>query len=452
MIDWRAFFSLLMAAGILALALPAPAHAGMATASITGFVKNPTKIGGNYIRQSNVLMTLEDAVIRAETTYVSTALGKSVLGPVVLEVLPVVAGPAIARACFNPIGAALCAGGAMAAYYELSRLYLEDDEWLKEQDEFGPCYQTRHFQTSDPWFGCTSSISSAVSTWVNTANASGYMDDGTGNSGYRDDYSFETVTVPTSIALNSTANASVKRTLERTSITTGIVTVSSNTIQVLVFHAPDNITITRVPATESDMLTHANNYPITPEVLNEYEGSIPVSNVKPGKGAATLGDPYSPDDTPNEGEWVQDRVVTQPDPATPDDTDLIPTTETVPVDNPNTPEVEGPVDGSDPDAGSPDGPAPPDEGLCEEYPEISACQVLGTAPGDEVPREDVELEYAAEGFGLPSGCPPDVPLYKGSVFSFGPLCEKAPVIRPVVVALAGFVALGICVAALRGAA
>mgnify|MGYP001076138991 CR=1 FL=1 len=97
-------------------------------------------------------------------------------------------------------------------------------------------------------------------------------------------------------------------------------------------------------------------------------------------------------------------------------------------------------------AGEPGGPGAetptnPDPALCEAFPDILACQKLGALEAEELPDQAVPLAITPEeGFGSSAGsCPADKPLTVLGVsmaFKWGPVCDFANGIRPVVVAVA----------------
>lgn len=436
-----------------------PAHAGTATASITGFVKNPTKIGGNYIRQDNILITLEAQMAKAESTYVSTALGKSLAGQAALHIVPAVAGPAIMRACFAaPL---LCAGAGVAGYVALSNIRLDDDEWTTDDEEFGMCLHAM-YPDSDPqtdYMPCSKTAIQALTSWVNTANATNYLDSNP-NSNPRWNRTFTTGTACTPSSQRSTCNTSTVtwtqvHTLEESDGMGGVrvtVTETSGQTSVPIRRETDEVHLYPRPATQNEMVAHANNNPVTQEVLNEVQVPIPVDRVEMQDSVATLGDTYSPDDSPNEGPWAQDRVRASPNPNTPDDTDLTTTTETVPVDNPNTPDQEGPIDGNDPDPDPPTDPGteePPPFDLCKEHPNIVACQDFGEVPNDEVPTSTYDMAWNAEPLGLPATCPAPISMGAHGQFEFTEICDAAVAVSPLIVALGAISAAGIMLAAIR---
>lgn len=85
-------------------------------------------------------------------------------------------------------------------------------------------------------------------------------------------------------------------------------------------------------------------------------------------------------------------------------------------------------------------PTTPDPALCEAFPDILACQHLGGIEAEEVPDKAVLLDITPEeGFGGAGACPADKPLTVLGVsmaFKWGPICDFANGIRPVVVAVA----------------
>jgi hypothetical protein len=83
------------------------------------------------------------------------------------------------------------------------------------------------------------------------------------------------------------------------------------------------------------------------------------------------------------------------------------------------------------------------------YPDILACQKLGTVPDDQVPKKSVNITYSPESVDLPSGCPDDIDMGDGHKFSFAATCGDVSKARPLVLALASFAALVLVVAVIR---
>lgn len=79
---------------------------------------------------------------------------------------------------------------------------------------------------------------------------------------------------------------------------------------------------------------------------------------------------------------------------------------------------------------------------CEVNPDTLGCTELGEIPKDEIPKTTKNVTYTEEDVGLGSGaCPPGVNLGPGRVLSFGPICEKLLLARPMILAMAAFTAL-----------
>lgn len=88
-------------------------------------------------------------------------------------------------------------------------------------------------------------------------------------------------------------------------------------------------------------------------------------------------------------------------------------------------------------------------GLCAEYPDILACQTLDDVDGDEVRREEMAVAWQiAPGFARPGRCPADKKLSvmgKPVTITWGPICQLAEGVRPIVLAFAALTAVAIIV-------
>lgn len=209
-----------------------------------------------------------------------------------------------------------------------------------------------------------------------------------------------------------------------------------------------------LPADLADLQTFVDADPLPDSALNDWPEPLPIPVnapvVKPS--VVSLGDPYAGPD-PSTG-WRQDYAQVDPKPAPAPWYDVNVTTGTGVVDNPDTTNVEGPktVDTVDPttnDQTKPQTTETKDPGLCDMYPGILACQKLGDAPNDQVPKKTVNVEYSPESVDLPVGCPADVPLTHGQVLSYASSCQAASSARPFVLALASISALLMVVAVVR---
>lgn len=433
-------------AGVLGLGLT-PAHAGTTAASITGFVPNPfgpNGPGGRYVRTGSWQDVFGKAMATAE--YTAPAAGTIVTGTATM-VAAEGAGAAVARFCLaSPL---VCAGGAAAAWFIASRIRQEDGHYVVDEDGYGACYQVQTPGTSTYTGTCFATIASAASSWTNTANAIGYLDAQLPYGGSRE-VSFTIATVPASIGVNSGGTATADRTTVTTTCdSSGVCTTDTkhDTASFTIRRFPDQSTIITRTATEPDMIDHGNRYPPPSGVLNQAmpPDGVPVENPQYKRGTAPLGQPYPGDATPNEGPWKQDYVTTTGDPSNPP-LGLEWGTGTRDADNPNTEEDEDPpTDPDDPGVG--EQPEYPD--LCEEHPTISACQELGEAPTDEVPKSTFNMVFQAEPLGLPAGCPSPIPVL-GYSLSFETACTISTWMAPLVTALGAMVAAMICIAAIRG--
>ena len=87
-------------------------------------------------------------------------------------------------------------------------------------------------------------------------------------------------------------------------------------------------------------------------------------------------------------------------------------------------------------------------GLCDQYPDIVACQQLGDPPSDDVPSRVEAVQYVPESIGGSSGCPAPIPMGDHQL-TFTELCDNLTSIRPLVIALGFFIAAMVIVNALR---
>jgi len=424
------------------------AQAAVVEGSITGFVPNPfPATGGAYTRVGS----WQWAFGRSVAQYEASALGRTVVGEAVITAAPT-AGRALAGACLsNPLGIVACTAVAGAAWFALSRIHWDSDKWNIDEDEYGACYTTHGPINGGAFLPCSISPSGAVASWVNTANANNYGDGHFTDSDGEATYS--TLTTPSPFAVNGTGTAHVQRHYVVTYHNSNPSTVQNFDETITVYRQVDQMSTYTRPATAGDMNNHGDAHSPPPDVvMNDWSGPVPTLSPDFSKGVGTAGDPYPGDDSPNEGPWKQDRVTTVGKPETTNPMDLETGTDTVNVDNPNTPGNEGDGDPSDPDTpGDDDQPQAEQLDLCKEHPEISACQPLGNAPDDQVPKQTIDVTYSPEDIGLPSTCPAPIPMGSHGMLSFEPACDAAVKIKPLVVALGAFVALLIMNAAIRRA-
>lgn len=76
--------------------------------------------------------------------------------------------------------------------------------------------------------------------------------------------------------------------------------------------------------------------------------------------------------------------------------------------------------------------------VCEEFPNISACQELGDAEEFDLPEEDRDLEWEKE-MSAAGSCPAPIPLtIRGNTytFSYEPACIGANYLRPIIIGIA----------------
>jgi hypothetical protein len=326
----------------------------------------------------------------------------------------------VAAACFSsPVGVAACAGAGMAAWWAAGKIRDIGNGWETEESFFGQIY----------WLGDSTGL-----TREDVMN----------------DYTPEWCAANNrfhcywQIPTNQTQQACWAQAWTECQVVIKY-SINSNDLTpdygvTYTIRVDEGETVRWVPARQADFDAHADEHPIPAAAANESPVPVPVESPAYVPQTVPVADPI-PGSTPEDG-WEQDvvKVKTNPSPE-PQDVEATPATDK--ADNPDTPEDEGenPITEETPDD------------PCAINPNTLMCEELGEPPEDEVPRSDLSVEYSAEDLGLPSGCPPDVPMgLNGATFTFGPICEKAPLIRAVVVALSAFTALGICAAALRGAA
>lgn len=447
MTKYLAFILALLA--VVLTTSPAPVYAFSGSMTINGFVPGNGGAGpGGTQMPSGEARVMNGAI---KTGVIVQAAGRQIAAEATMMIAKTAA-RRVAMGCFMVPD--ICNDAAQLAWVGLSRLMLNDegDGWVKEQDQYGPCYTHRLGKDGNGNLDrCRSSAQEAVNAHIS------FLNTGINNQWEEANYTNSRVWTGNvrnmcTPALNSSCSPWFQYVTTRCPKSGGDCYDVTGEDQETISRLADQLTIVEVPAVESDFATHGTVHDEMPdEVAQKSPVPLEVESPKLVPIAEPIGEPYPGDDTPEKGPWKQDRLVYKDNPLTSNPTDVEAVPETVPVDNPTTPDID---EGPDTPPEDPDTPPEQEEqpSLCEEHPDISACAELGEIDDEDVPREDVSLEYESEDFGLPSGCPPDVQLgYNGAVFSFGPLCEMAPVIRAVVVALAGFVALGICAAALRGA-
>lgn len=209
------------------------------------------------------------------------------------------------------------------------------------------------------------------------------------------------------------------------------------------------------PATSTDFDEHADNKPIhvglnpdnqigwsSDAVLDSSPVPVPVEAPVFTPTTEDLSAPY-PGTDPQTGPWKQDVIKITGKPETPEPLDVEGTPGTKDVDNPNTEEDEGPAEGDE------DPVTVPKEDPCQLHPNSVMCTDVGTAPGDEVPKRDVSVDFAAESVGLPSGCPAPVSMGRFGQLSFEGACDAVTTAKPLVIAFAALAAAMLMLAAIR---
>ncbi|MGC4062568.1 MAG: virulence factor TspB C-terminal domain-related protein [Aquabacterium sp.] len=97
-----------------------------------------------------------------------------------------------------------------------------------------------------------------------------------------------------------------------------------------------------------------------------------------------------------------------------------------------------------------DKPTASEPDICSAFPNLLGCTNLGTPDTTQVPTSTKNITYTAEDVSLPSGCPTPVSLGRFGELSFQSACDNANTMRPFILAVAAFISLGICVAAVSG--
>lgn len=418
---------LVVLGGLLGLGLSA--QASVTTATITGFVPNPpgSGIAGNFVRGID-LWVAQNGITRITPRAAMVVAGRAVTTDAIITAAPT-AGRVIAAACWaNPL---VCAGVGMAAWFAVNHLVLgSDGTWQAEETSIQPGYYRDH-----PYGGptITGLTKEEVAQKYYEAICAGSFGNGSNGMTCVRWYPFQ----PTQSPWNNPTSGGQFVIIRKNSS-------GSETGGTYSLYYSANTSVTElVPATEGQVTNHGETTPVTPEAANESPVPVPVLPPDFVPGVVTIGDKYPGDDTPNEGPWKQDRVKYEGEPGTEDPTDIRTTPETVPVDNPNTPEIEG-QDPTDPNADPSEKPVDP----CELHPNSVMCTDLGTAPGDEVPKETSNIAWEWSPLGLPSACPAPIPTPHGDL-SFQPVCDAAVLMSPLVQALGAFGALMICIAAIR---
>jgi hypothetical protein len=94
-------------------------------------------------------------------------------------------------------------------------------------------------------------------------------------------------------------------------------------------------------------------------------------------------------------------------------------------------------------------PAPNPDDACSVDPGRLGCIGLGEPPSDQVPKREVSVSFEAEDIGLEAACPAPLSMGDAGQLSFQPACDAAVMARPVILAVAAFTALSICVFGVR---
>jgi len=206
-----------------------------------------------------------------------------------------------------------------------------------------------------------------------------------------------------------------------------------------------------LPATESDLVAHAQENPVPDDVLNTYTGKILLDDLDI-HGVTALGDPYLKSDGKT---WVQDKI-TVTDAGTADDPAKVNVSSeqvqpnSVVDDNAGDDLAISTDSNSDTsaDTNTGTGTATDTSGLCDLFPGILACDTMGDPPDDEIPTSTKTVTLTSTELGLPATCPASITV-SGNTFAYP--CEAlANYVKPVILVLSSLIAMSIVIAALRG--
>lgn len=190
--------------------------------------------------------------------------------------------------------------------------------------------------------------------------------------------------------------------------------------------------------------------PVDPPWINPDPGPDPQHKPKFVPTSDPVPNPnYRPDaaPSPDNQPWHQPgvRIVPSPRPDQPWRVDIIPTNRPQPGPEP-LPDTDTVPPGSDKPK-----PAPEQQSLCEQHPDILACQVVKDS-GDkaELEKEEADFDFTPEvGFNGSGACPAPISINASGMnlsFSWQPFCNSLGLAKPIILALAwisaAFIMLG----------
>lgn len=217
------------------------------------------------------------------------------------------------------------------------------------------------------------------------------------------------------------------------------------------------------PVTESDFTQRITSMPWPDDLIQQLPDGLPVEPPvlnpspspwdKPSPYTHPVGAPvpnpgYDPNSAPGPNNPPRIQPATQIDPAgspsNPWRFSIQPVNRPVvdgdpgPSNPPPDPSIP-PKDPADPDPANPNKPSERVPLLCEVFPHISACAILGEGPPPEqLPEDQINIQISPDsGWGPDSGsCPSSVSIRPGLDFSYQPYCDFASGVRPLILGFA----------------
>ncbi|HMN20105.1 MAG TPA: virulence factor TspB C-terminal domain-related protein [Ottowia sp.] len=210
---------------------------------------------------------------------------------------------------------------------------------------------------------------------------------------------------------------------------------------------------------------HANKLPA--DLVRKVGGPVPVERPKMNPQPGPDGEP-APFDVPQGRPVPNPNFDPEQDPSTSNPPFLQPTVRVIPqgtevepwrvevrpYDKPSLTDDPSPLpieqlpggEGGSP----PDGKPPGDLGLCEQYPDILACEKMGEVEPVELETKEIDFQFdEVEGFAGGDTCPPPISVEVVGheiEFSWEPFCDSLTMIRPLMIAMAwlsaAFILLG----------
>lgn len=210
---------------------------------------------------------------------------------------------------------------------------------------------------------------------------------------------------------------------------------------------------------------HANKLPA--ELVRKVGGPVPVERPKMNPQPGPDGEP-APFDVPQGRPVPNPNFDPEQDPSTSNPPFLQPTVRVIPqgteaepwrvevrpYDKPSLTDDPSPLpieqlpggEGGSP----PDGKPPGDVGLCEQYPDILACEKMGEVEPVELETKEIDFQFdEVDGFAGGNTCPPPISVEVVGheiEFSWEPVCDSLTMVRPLMIAMAwlsaAFILLG----------